>query len=97
MLKPSPPPRFDEGAHAYVLGWLSDFGHTLAKGRRQSVDVLADGRTRLVIYYPSLGEVLLAMQEIDALIAMAREHEGATEGDAMAASSRRSLRPQARQ
>ena len=63
--------------HEYALAWLARLGWRLSMGGRQ-VEVLADGRARLAIDYPSLGELLTLVQEIDAWVAMFEEdaHSG---------------------
>jgi hypothetical protein len=61
------------GDVAYLTGWLRQVGAALLKGERQDVTLLDDGRARIMLEYPSMGELLEAVMHLDALRAMIRE------------------------
>jgi hypothetical protein len=77
---------------AYVLAWLRRFGGALWRGKRQGVTWLDDGRVQLVVEYPDIGDLLRALQEIDALQAMVKE-DAAEDAAATAAASGSPQRP----
>jgi hypothetical protein len=59
--------------HEHLLEWLRSFGRRFSAGRREKIDVLPDGRARLVVVYPSLNALLAVLQEIDVVRAMLDE------------------------
>jgi hypothetical protein len=80
-------------AKEFCVGdWLREVGLALLKGRRQSIDVLPAGAARVVVEYPSLGALLGALQQLDALMAMVQESAGSLEDRSRAARSARSPR-----
>lgn len=48
--------------------------------RPRSFEILTDGRARLTIDYPSLGDLMTLLQDIDALVAMVEEDAHAERG-----------------
>lgn len=94
MLRLRYPPSAPIGdVYPYLLEFMWRLGDQLQKGERRGVDVLADGRARIVVEYPTLGDLLTVLEQLDALKAMASEHGS---GARVAAASPASSRPRMR-
>ena len=59
-----------------LMAWLSRLGKALMKGKRIGFKLLKNGRARIWIEYPTLADLIVAVQELDAIRAMACEDNG---------------------
>jgi len=61
---------------AVMMAWLSRLGQALMKGKRRDFKLLKNGRARITIEYPTLADLIVTVQELDAIRAMSCEDGG---------------------